>query len=433
MYITYYTNITIFYFSEFIVNKRRLFIGFSLAILFITFSGYRPRVKSRILVYLDQLSRGRPSSFRHLPLLHVLLRQHLTLTPRHLNSPGLNELRQYRRAIGGSSVEVVSPDILNRVQENGSSPFTYQVEVQPGEGGSLRIRLDELRSVSGNHSSGGSSFSISRVPGERCWIEDHANGSYGGGCPPSRHAGCLDITIRRQSALYALYRRPANPARLVVWNYTMCLDSQAPLDSYASFQTLEPATWTPSNHTTTRITHHYGVPVSLLNSTQICQSLPLVFDHVSMLGASHTRYNFDYLLTRCFNSTELNSLRRKHDSFSVGSVDFKLTMFSGNFRQNLREEFQDFRITDSSLFLLQMGAHDLNSYTYASVMGVRMVHFVNEVAELCKRNVTVVVLATPPFPDHDRSMARRHMRNNQAIAAFNRKLADHIKVLQVRI
>ena len=342
-------------------------------------------------------------------------------------SPCKNEYRQYQRSISPSEV-LLSQALL--IATNIGEHFRYDVDVDTDISGMVIIRLKEYYRK-GNLTKGGSSFLVSRVPGARCWLTDNEDGTYTGACPPSRYVGCLPLIVRRQSVWFALYRFKMNPLDLVLVNRTVCMTEPASREDYEFYQLTEPATWTNDNYNLTRITHHYGRPVTLLDKAEICKRLALRYDHVSTMGASHTRYNFDYLLTNCFRYTELETLLRKHVSFAIGNVDFKLSMFASEFEQNAVEEFADFNITSDSLFLLQFGAHDLNSFPYDKPMGGHMQLFMQSVEHLCRAGVKVVVLATPPFPDHNHNMGKRHMRNNYALAAFNFLLSSRVSALKV--
>ena len=344
-----------------------------------------------------------------------------------LVSPSKNEYRQYMRSISPGEVPLHRALLT---ATNRGEHFSYDVDVDTDISGMVIIRLREY-GRKGNLTRGGSSFLVSRVPGARCWLTDNANGTYTGACPPSKYVGCLPLIVRRQSVWFALYRVKMNPLDLVLVNRTVCLTKPASREDYEFYQLTEPATWTVDHYNLTRITHHYGLSVTLLDKAEICKRLALRYDHVSTMGASHTRYNFDYLLTNCFRHTELNSLKRKHVSFAIGNIDFKLSMFASDFKQNAVEEFADFNITSSSLFLLQFGAHDLNSFPYNKPMGGHMQLFMQSVERLCRAGVKVVVLATPPFPDHNHDMSKRHMRNNYALAAFNFLLSSRISALKV--
>ena len=47
------------------------------------------------------------------------------------------------------------------------------------------------------------------------------------------------------------------------------------------------------------------------------------YDHITMFGASHVRYNYDYVLAKCYGDESLKTLNRKHDSFAIGNTNFK--------------------------------------------------------------------------------------------------------------
>ena len=344
-------------------------------------------------------------------------------------SPCKNEYRQYQRSISPSEVPL---DRALLTSTNRSEHFSYDVDVDTDISGMVIIRLMEYY-IKGNLTKGGSSFLVSRVPGARCWLTDNEDGTYTGACPPSRYVGCLPLIVRRQSVWFALYRFKMNPFDFVLVNRTVCMTKPASREDYEFYQLTEPATWTNDNYNLTRITHHYGRPVTLLDKAEICKRLALRYDHVSTIGASHTRYNFDYLVTHCFSYTELKMLLRKHLSFAIGNVDFKLSMFASEFEQKSVEEFAKFNITSDSLFLLQFGAHDLNRFSLHKAMAEHTQLFVQAVEHLCRAGVKVVVLATPPFPDHNHDLGKRYMRNNYALAAFNFLLSSRISALKVGI
>ena len=192
------------------------------------------------------------------------------------------------------------------------------------------------------------------------------------------------------------------------------------------------ATWSEGNASTTILTHNYGHRITLLDHSDICRRLVTAFDRISMLGASHIRYNYDYILSYCYASKTLDMLKRKHASYTVGNINFKCIWQASEFKQCLDEELRDFNITDKSLMITQFGAHDLAFYSLQNIMGQRMMWFFDAVIRMCKTGARVVVVSTPPFPDHDHEMKRRYgIRNNQAIPAFNYLLWEKVKYLQV--
>lgn len=344
---------------------------------------------------------------------------------------GINEYRQYLKSIDSDE----SLDNARLVKADQGALLRYKVDIEEEGHGSLTIRLSEhTMIIGGGQTNGGSSFLITRIPGERCWITDYSNGSYCGGCPPSRIKGCFDLVIIRQSTWYALYRQKRNPMQAVIVNRKMCINVTANSEIFSRYQYHEPASWTPFDYNSTIITHHYGEPITLLTPEEICNRLSLKYDHISMVGASHIRYMFDYLMMRCFvNFPSLEDVLGKHESLRVGNIDFKSTKYAYDFPENIDQEFMQFNLTKGSLILAQYGAHDLFKGRFLETMEKGQEIFMSSIERSCRSGVKVFVLATPPFPDNDRIISRRTMRNNYALAAFNWKTLLNIRRLKVYI
>ena len=194
-----------------------------------------------------------------------------------------------------------------------------------------------------------------------------------------------------------------------------------------------PATWSPQTFDITRLTHHYGRVVSLLVRQKICEHILKEYDHVTMMGSSHMRYSFDYILMHCFPNNDKKWIGRKHGDLTVGNVEYKYMDLAAKLASPQKGSVSVSNLTTKSLFILQFGAHDLSDNAIQLTMNESMATAIRYVDALCRTGAKVLITSTPPFPDRFHGMASRHFRNNFAISAFNYLVWMNIVKMQVSI
>ena len=148
---------------------------------------------------------------------------------------------------------------------------------------------------------------------------------------------------------------------------------------------------------------------------------------VIMVGSSHMRFKADYLFLLCY-SLPL-SVRRKHETLSIGNVDFIWLRFLDEYESAWQTHLRQLSITRGDIVFIQTGAWDLyeGGPSYDCTMGNSLNLFLSGLRYirdmLLARGASLVLVTTPPHPDLWHSRNRGH-RNNFALAAFNAKLSS---------
>ena len=306
--------------------------------------------------------------------------------------------------------------------------YTYNITVLEAtrQCSDVRVRLDEY--YDGKRTVGGSGFlALTDSPTERevCSYKDYFNGTYTIWCP-APPTTCAVLTIQHQYVDFVAYYRPDVPRKQMVLRRSVC-----PFSNTAGCTTRghanSPATWLRDG-TSWTVGYVRGEPVAtLLDATEICECIRTRFDRILLVGASHMRFKFDYLMTQCYS--DVTHIERKSRAYSVGRVYFTCKMFGDSFSPLFEEVQLKMNLTRKSLVLFQTGAHDVTNRRFGKAMGPLLDAYVTAVVDAKQRADKVgfkfVVLSTPPYPDYDR-VGPRGLRNNYALAALSRLLQDKL-------
>ena len=310
--------------------------------------------------------------------------------------------------------------------------YTYEVKVQQESESAVVLVLVLESLANGIPTSGGSSFRLDRFRGLYCPFTDHYDGRYTARCTFVQRTGCGPMLITRQANDFSSYRtRDNNRAEVVVYNETVCVELATPPSAFDLYRRPIMATWTDADKRTTRLTHNYGVPVTTLNSSTMCRRLFERYDNVVMVGASHMRYSFDYLLAECNAHFDFSNIRLKHGDFRRGKLSFNVALVVEQFNGTLEKCVRKYGSANGTLYVLQFGAHDLADKELARVLYVSVDEFVTGVLALVRCGCDVVVRSTPPFPDRNFYHKKKGCRNNYAISAFNYRVWKRVVELQV--
>ena len=245
----------------------------------------------------------------------------------------------------------------------------------------MTIILDEFEN--NTLTMGGSTFHVNRIKGLHCPVDDYFNGTYMAECAAFPGTGCLQLVVYRLCAKFGLYCSILDPIFTIVHEQTVCIVNNASSTDIASYRRNSPATWTAQTFNITRLTHHYGRRVTLLVPEKICAHLMNDFDNVTMMGSSHMRYSFDYILTHCFSYTDNEWIERKHGSYKVGNIGFKYVSKAAKLAWPHNESVSVSQITNKSLFILQFGAHDLSDNPFQQTMSESIPIALRYVNTLC--------------------------------------------------
>ena len=344
------------------------------------------------------------------------------------NRPGINAYRQFKESLLPENILEMDATIYKNYMQ-----FKYDSEVICMPDGSVTFIL--LERYRGIQTRGGSSFLAIQEPNRICRMIDHFNGRYTGICDPLPFAACLNIKVILQSVRYYVYRSVVNPLKRVILEKKVCVRVNATDTDLYKYRKNRIITWSPESLDKTIMTHHYGVPIGPpMNFSVICRKLEKKYDHMTMIGASHTRYQFDYFLEHCYGNSAIKNLKniiRRHSSYKVGNIEYIGAAFCKNYPKYIKFQLAKCNYTKSSLIMLQVGSHDINTFPLnESIHQVR--EFIKAVRILCESVVgEVVVIGAPPFPDHEQNLKRRNWRNNYSIAAFNYLVATELMKLMV--
>ena len=337
---------------------------------------------------------------------------------------GHTQLEQYRR--WRNVTKVKQHEKITR----GQAKYTYNITVVQTTHlcSDVRVRLDEY--YDGKQTVGGSCFlALTDSPTERelCSYTDYFNGTYAIWCPPPPTT-CAMLTIQRQCVDFMAYYRPVQPLQQSVLRLSVCPWNNA-TDCVTRGHANSPATWLRSGDSWT-VGYVRGKPVAkLLDANAICDCVWKRFDRFVMAGASHMRYKFDYLMTRCYGEGFMYKIERKHRSFSTNNTHFYITMFGPDFLPLWENVLQNLKLTRKSIVLFQTGAHDITNRGIGRAMGRNIDAYVRALVHIKSRadkvGFKMVVITSPPYPDYDRKGPRGN-RNNYALAALSRLLQDKL-------
>lgn len=170
-----------------------------------------------------------------------------------------------------------------------------------------------------------------------------------------------------------------------------------------------------------------GVPVAtLLDANAICECVHKKFDRF-VIVASHMRYKFDYLMTYCLGERAMDKIERKHGTFSMNNTYFYMTSYSQHLVSLWDNTLQKLNLTRKSIVLFQTGAHDVTRRGASKAMGPDFDDYLKALVDIKLRankvGFKMVIITSPPFPDHSPTVRRGH-RNNYAMAALSRLLHD---------
>ena len=345
------------------------------------------------------------------------------------NISGVNAYRQFKKSLLPENILEMDANIYKNYMK-----FKYESEVQCMSDGSVTFIL--LERYRGNQTRGGSSFLAIQEPNRICRMIDHFDGRYTGVCDPIPLAACLKITVLLQSVRYYVYRSAVNLLKRVILEKNVCVRVNASDTFLYKYRKNRIITWSSESSDKTIMTHHYGIPIGpQMNFSVICRRLDEKYDHITMIGASHIRYQFDYFLEHCYPySAERNheNIIRKHSSYKIGKIDYKEVKIYKNFPKHIKHQLTEFNYTKRSLIILQSGSHDINRWPLNESIH-QLQEFTKSIRILCESvNGDVVLIGTPPFPDHERNMKARNWRNNHSLAALNYVIATEAMKLMVR-
>ena len=321
--------------------------------------------------------------------------------------------------------------------------YTFNVtmvdDVPTTEG--IFIKIDEYRD--GRSTNGGSGFRIisAHVSADLCPFRDVYNGTYFAWCPPMVFGERRDITVTLEYVNFAAYisDRPTSFNRLIwhtlvrldMWNRHKIRKPQpltqpsvaAALVNYTDFDSL--VSWYNDNERwVVRIAS--GKQFFSLDTRGMCECVKRM-GRLVMVGASHMRYKYSYVVQQCYNQTGVG-LDAKDDAF--GNIHYKRIHFVRDFRAFLDTDVGRVSFGPTDLLLVQTGAFDIARNGLRSLITKSIDRYIDTLKYI--RNMThilssnLVVVTQPPFPFHQTGIQEDGDRNCFCIAAYTRLLKEKL-------
>ena len=126
----------------------------------------------------------------------------------------------------------------------------------------------------------------------------------------------------------------------------------------------------------------------------------------------------------------------RHGSFSKDNKYFYNTSFSQDFVPLWERYLQKLHLTRNSIVLFQTGAHAVAYRGINDAIGTEFDIYLKALVNIKrladKIGFKMVVLTSPPIPDHDQSGGRLR-RNNYALAALSRLLQDKLSLYGLKV
>ena len=314
--------------------------------------------------------------------------------------------------------------------ERDQAKYTYNITVVQTTHlcSDVRVRLDEY--YDGKQTVGGSCFlALTDSPTERelCSYTDYFNGTYAIWCPPPPTT-CAVLTIHRQCVDFMAYYRPVQPLQQSVLRLSVCPWNNA-TGCVTRGHVNSPATWLRSGDSWS-VGYVRGEPVAkLLDAKAICDCVSKKFDRFVMVGSSHMRYKFGYLMTYCHGERSTNKIERKHTTHETNNMYYHQALYSQDFVPLWENASRKKGLTRNSIVLFQTGAHDITFRGLDNTTGPNTDVYVKALVDIKSRadkvGFKMVVITSPPFPDLHRIRPGSN-RNNYALAALSRLLQDKL-------
>ena len=346
---------------------------------------------------------------------------------------GRTELEQYLRLT----------ELKTKPSSLSGDGYTFNVTMVDGmpttEG--IFIMIDEY--CDGRPTNGGSGFRTvsSHVSADLCPYRDVFNGTYLVWCPPMVFGERRDITVTLEYVNFAAYisGRPTSLNRLVwhtlvrldMWNLHKLPKPQsltqpaiaATLVNYTDFASL--VSWYKENERwAVRLAsgkHFFSVDIR-----DMCECVRRM-GRLVMVGASHMRYKYSYVVQQCYNQTGVG-LDAKDDAFA--NIHYQRIHFVRDFRAFLDTDVGRESFGPTDVLLVQTGAFDIARNGLRSLIKKSIDRYIETLTDI--RNKTrilasnFVVVTQPPFPFHQTGIQEDGDRNCFCIAAYTRLLKEKL-------
>ena len=321
--------------------------------------------------------------------------------------------------------------------------YTFNVTMVDGKPTTdgIFIKIDEC--CDGRPTNGGSGFRIvsSHVSADLCPYRDVFNGTYLVWCPPMVFGQRRDITVTLEYVNFAAYikGRPTSFSKLV-WHTQVRLDmanryqfgkSQpltqpaiaATLVNYTDFDSL--VSWYKENERwAVRLAS--GKHFFSLDIRGMCECVRRM-GRLVMVGASHMRYKYSYVVQQCYNQTAIGIDAKDG---AVANIQFKRIHFVKDFGALLDTYAGHDSFGPTDVLLVQTGTFDIARIGMRSLINKSIDRYIKTLIDIRNKTRIIasnfVVVTPPPFPFHQTGVLEKGDRNCFCLAACTRLLKEKL-------
>ena len=417
-----------------------------------------------VLAYLMVNDKGKVARWRSFNSIFVRIKQnyHHRQTSRKTQTyscrkiDGLNELKQLKKyaeyvQMSAETVMPISKNVSNdnfkyKFTRRKNQPFVFNVKETfhnaPTKGGSsFRVELHEY------------SNEVKHL--RLCHVTDYFTGTYTVCCSPGTSNWTVSVYLMYTN--FNAYADWINDAPLMRLLQTFLpkvghlVSSKESKEEKTYRYCSHPPSMEEEGHWLFKKnkwiwTSDEGCMLKMLKPEQISKCLSNI-GSVTFCGASHSRFNYDYLVQYLpIESRPKVKLIIKHSSSRQLNVVFKNSLRVKLLRNLIRiynETMMEFlnnnrKLTANDVFSYQTGAHDLSNTTNITQLILKDVPKALDLLETKKnlkgwKSVRKVFFSPIPFPDLKRQPAKRHKRNNFAIAALKAMFLPRMRELGFEI
>ena len=280
-----------------------------------------------------------------------------------------------------------------------------------------------------------------------CSFHDFFNGVYVVWCPRDP-AVCTNVTLQLQCVDFGAYSSTIGALHHRLWQRTVCADDEregarrrpATRDEARLLTSLKRDATEKNDAVSWRreTLRSAWYPSELLAlptdraRDRLCACVKR-FDRIVLVGASHMRNKFDFILETC--SPGGNVLPKKHSSTSSGNAVYVKCPLVDDFN-SVRHLETNVTLTPRSLVILQTGSHDLVYKGLPVTMEKQVERFVDILHDIKlssnRIGFQLILQTMPPVPD----VSLFHTeggRNNFAAAALMQLLTIRARNLHVEV
>ena len=160
-----------------------------------------------------------------------------------------------------------------------------------------------------------------------------------------------------------------------------------------------------------------------ITATKLCSCIQNI-RKLFMIGASHMRYKADVVMASYYKLSA--NLPMHHSTLTVGNIHYQNLSHIFEYRNIWDLHLKKERLDERDVVVIQTGAHDTAHFGPRLTMDALETDLLPVLNELHKHSdkygFRLIVVTTPPVPTYKKPHGYNKIKNNFAIAAFNRRL-----------